>query len=318
MKTTRPTHTHLLIAGAIIGFVSLQFFQPDLANSPQPPIRIAPTPVGAILKRACFDCHSNQTELRWFDKIAPASWLIASHVKQGRKALNFSTWNQLAASEQKAKLYLSLNDILAAEMPLPSYLMLHPQAKVTVEDIALLKQYLLTLSPRQQTPRAGLGLSVAHQDPAGSLGRPIHQIKPAPNGILYRSDYGNWKAISTTDRFDNGSMRVIYGNAVAVKAIARKQINPWPDGTVFAKVAWKANQDSTGLIRPGDFIQVEFMIKDRRQYADTQGWGWARWKGPDLKPYGQTRLFTHECISCHRPMKDNAFVFTLPLHLSNK
>ena len=69
------------------------------------------------------------------------------------------------------------------------------------------------------------------------------------------------------------------------------------------------------MIQPGEFIQVEFMIKDSKKYSATKGWGWARWKGTDLVPYGKEALFTTECISCHRPMKENDFVFTMPLHI---
>ena len=66
---------------------------------------------------------------------------------------------------------------------------------------------------------------------------------------------------------------------------------------------------------PGNFIQVEFMIKDAKKYASTAGWGWARWKGNDLKPYGNTATFTTECVSCHNPVKNNDYVFTPPLSL---
>jgi hypothetical protein len=52
------------------------------------------------------------------------------------------------------------------------------------------------------------------------------------------------------------------------------------------------------------------MIKDDKKYAGTAGWGWARWKGNELKPYGKTLTFTQECVNCHQPMKDNDFVFT--------
>jgi hypothetical protein len=110
-------------------------------------------------------------------------------------------------------------------------------------------------------------------------------------------------------------MRAILGNPTAIKAIRENKINPWPDGSAFAKVAWKQLADTAGNVRPGEFLQVEFMIRDSKQYADTKGWGWARWKGMDLVPYGKNALFTTECISCHRPMKDNDFVFTMPLQL---
>jgi hypothetical protein len=110
-------------------------------------------------------------------------------------------------------------------------------------------------------------------------------------------------------------MRVVLGNDVAIKAIERNQINPWPDGTMFAKVAWDQLSNEKGAVQTGEFKQVEFMIKDRKKYASTKGWGWARWRGVGLKPYGKTSLFSTECISCHTPMRDNDFVFTLPVKI---
>ena len=63
-------------------------------------------------------------------------------------------------------------------------------------------------------------------------------------------------------------------------------------------------------------IQVEYMIKDQQKYKSTAGWGWARFKTPKLIPYGETPAFTNECMSCHRPMKNNDFVFTAPFKTS--
>ena len=82
-----------------------------------------------------------------------------------------------------------------------------------------------------------------------------------------------------------------------------------------ALAAWKEQMSRDGNIVPGKFIQVEFMIKDAKKYASTAGWGWARFKGNDLKPYGKTATFTTECINCHSPVKDNDNVFTPPLNL---
>ncbi len=119
--------------------------------------------------------------------------------------------------------------------------------------------------------------------------------------------------VSTTDRVDNNTLRIIYGNDVAIKAIQEGHINPWPNGTIFAKVAWDALQDADGNVHSGEFKQVEYMIKDDKKYAATGGWGWARWVTPQLKPYGKNITFSTECINCHRPMKDNDLVFTMPV-----
>ncbi|MES2486008.1 MAG: cytochrome P460 family protein, partial [Bacteroidota bacterium] len=144
----------------------------------------------------------------------------------------------------------------------------------------------------------------------------IGVVQDEPNGLAYIPDYRNWKAISSTERFDNGTMRIIFGNDIAVKAIQNNQTNPWPDGTSFAKTAWKQNVLPDGDITTGAFIQVEFMVKDAQKYAETKGWGWGRWKGNDLKPYGDNRNFDNECIKCHQPVKNRDYVFTPPLYLS--
>ena len=137
---------------------------------------------------------------------------------------------------------------------------------------------------------------------------------PAPNGLAFFPDYATWKPVSFTARFDNGTMRVILGNDVAQKAIASGDVHPWPDGTAFAKIAYKQQPDNSGTVWTGEFVQVEFMLKDAAKYKSTEGWGFGRWKTTDLKPYGKTANFTTECTSCHRPMEANDFVYTMPIH----
>jgi hypothetical protein len=112
-------------------------------------------------------------------------------------------------------------------------------------------------------------------------------------------------------------MRIIYANDVAVKAIESGNINPWPDGSIFAKAAWWQQIEKDGTIRIGKFAQIEFMIKDAKKYAGTYGWGWARWRGDDLKPYGKDVHFENECMTCHRPVKNNDYVFTASLQLND-
>jgi Cytochrome P460 len=55
------------------------------------------------------------------------------------------------------------------------------------------------------------------------------------------------------------------------------------------------------------------MIKDNKKYASTKGWGWARFKTVQLVPYGKDALFTTECVDCHKPLKEEDFVFTMPI-----
>jgi len=137
---------------------------------------------------------------------------------------------------------------------------------------------------------------------------------PAPNGIVMPAGWENWSAISVTSRTDNNTMRVILGNETAIKAARGGHANPWPDGAILAKVAWKTTQLEAWPAAnvPGDFVQVEFMLKDAKKWPDTGGWGFARWKGKDFAPYGKDAQFAMECFGCHTPMKSSDYVFTRP------
>jgi len=66
-------------------------------------------------------------------------------------------------------------------------------------------------------------------------------------------------------------------------------------------------------VRAGAFFQVEFMIRDSKKYAETLGWGWARWRGADLKPYGKDSNFSSECTGCHELLANTNYVFTMPI-----
>jgi hypothetical protein len=300
----------------IICFTGIQFIRPEIKHPPVTGDLTAPAEVKEILKRSCYDCHSNETKLKWFDQVAPAYWLVADHVQKGRLALNFSNWDSLAPADQKSNLFLSLNQILFKVMPRSDYTLLHPQAKLSENDITVLKNYLTSITPVKTSDSSRLDAAAKQYNAWINKATASPDVKPALNGIGYISDYRNWTAISTTDRFDNNTLRVIFGNDIAVRAIEEKHTNPWPDGTVFAKVAWEQLIDADGLSHTGEFKQVEFMIKGAEKYKSTAGWGWARWKGMDLKPYGKTVLFATECVNCHQPLKDNDFVFTNPISLN--
>jgi hypothetical protein len=133
----------------------------------------------------------------------------------------------------------------------------------------------------------------------------------APNGIELISGYRTWEVIAPSYREDRNSIRVIFGNPIAVKAM-KEGIRPFPDGTIMAKVAWNAAKHPKFPVAtvPDAFGQVEFMIKDSTKYKETGGWGFARFVGTDLKPYGKDAGFVKECFGCHQPVKGNDYVFT--------
>ena len=133
----------------------------------------------------------------------------------------------------------------------------------------------------------------------------------ATNGIALITGYRNWEVIAPSYREDKNHIRVILGNPAAIKAM-KENIRPFPDGSVMAKVAWNAvkHPKFPAATVPGAFSQVEFMIKNSAKFRETGGWGFARFVGNELKPYGKNSSFVMECFGCHQPVKGNDYVFT--------
>ena len=125
----------------LVALVVIQFVPVDTSNPPV--IGDVPTSpaVKAVLRRACYDCHSNETEWPWYARVAPVSWLIARDVRKGRAELNFSTWNQYSTQQRVKKLKETWEEVTAGEMPPWFYLPAHREARLSAEDRALLTQW---------------------------------------------------------------------------------------------------------------------------------------------------------------------------------
>lgn len=296
-------------AATVVVIGLLQLFNPEFPENKQwgSTLSGVPPDINNILSQSCFDCHSDYTHLRWYDRLAPGSFFVNHDIRAGRKALNFSSWDSMSIPKQNAALYYAVNKVLAHEMPLKAYTFIHPSTSLSESEARQLQQFALSRA-------AQIG---SENTDTLNYEKATKMIKPSPNGIEYIPGYRNWKAISVTDRFDNGTMRIIYANDVATRAINNRQTAPWPNGSILAKVAWKQNKNANGTITPGRFIQVEFMIKDAEKFKSTEGWGWARWKGNELQPYGRQGVES-ECISCHQPVKKFDLVFTAPLLTPSK
>jgi hypothetical protein len=212
-----------------------------------------------------------------------------------------------------AILFEAVNQIQTGVMPLPRYRRLHPEAIVTAGDLAVLRKYLLVASLAEPATQRDVDAADAQYHRWISAGRRSLQPQSAPNGIPFPSGYKNWKVISSTDRTDQNTFKIILGNDVAMRAISDHNINPWPDGTVLAKVLWQQEPERQGVTRTGEFGHAGFMIKDSRKYASTAGWGWAQWNGIELKPLGKDPTFVNECVACHAPLRKNDYVFTTPI-----
>ena len=90
-----------------------------------------PPTIASQLMNSCYDCHSNQTVWPWYSRVAPVSFIIRNHVSEGRRHLNFSTWDSYSFIKQQKKLDGCVEMIQEGEMPLAGYVPFHPKAKLT-------------------------------------------------------------------------------------------------------------------------------------------------------------------------------------------
>jgi hypothetical protein len=132
------------VSGVAALLVLLQFVPYGRAHS-NPQVTQEPSwdsaETRALARRACYDCHSNETVWPWYSHIAPLSWLIQQHVDDGRAHLNFSEWGR---GEQEAE--EAAETLREGEMPLPSYLLTHPAARLSAaEREALIRGLTATL-----------------------------------------------------------------------------------------------------------------------------------------------------------------------------
>lgn len=101
----------------------------------------APAEVDAVLRRACYDCHSNETRWPWYSHVAPASWFMTDHVEHARGDLNFSEWPAFDLVAQDLAFQDIEEQIRKDEMPLSSYTLIHRNARLSVRDREILLEW---------------------------------------------------------------------------------------------------------------------------------------------------------------------------------
>jgi hypothetical protein len=134
-----------LVVGAVVVAVGIQFVPVrDVGSNPPARFKMdSPPEVEAIFRRACFDCHSNETRWPFYSKLAPLDWVVARDVHNGRNHLNFSEWGDVDEDERQTDLENCWEQIESGEMPPWFYILpMHPDAKLTPADKALLKAYI--------------------------------------------------------------------------------------------------------------------------------------------------------------------------------
>ena len=129
----------IAIALAVV-VVVLQFIRPEKNAGNSPTMHSItqnfPVPAGVqtVLQRSCYNCHSNRTDYPWYEEVQPVGWFLNKHIQDGKRGLNFDEYTTYRIMKQ----YRRFNDIIENvdkdEMPLPSYLIIHRNAKLTASE----------------------------------------------------------------------------------------------------------------------------------------------------------------------------------------
>ena len=150
---SRPRWKKLLVAAplVVLGLLVVAQLVPYGRDHDNPPILAEPgwnsSTTRTLAKRACFDCHSNETTWPWYSNVAPVSWLVQNHVDEGRRELNFSEWTRSYREADEAA-----ETVRSGEMPPRSYLMTHPEAQLTDAEREQLARGLdATLAPARES-----------------------------------------------------------------------------------------------------------------------------------------------------------------------
>ncbi len=129
-----------IIVAIVVILVGIQFIPVERTNPPIQSDFDAPADVKAIIKKACYNCHSNETKWVWYTKIAPVSFLTSSDVSDGRRHLNFSDWNRYADKFAKVKEKI-WDEVREENMPPWQYRIMHSNARLTQEEKDILRNW---------------------------------------------------------------------------------------------------------------------------------------------------------------------------------
>lgn len=128
----------------LVILIGMQFYRPDKNVAKGDYVtafeeETQPSPdVKEILKTACYDCHSANTEYPWYNNIAPVSYWLADHIEEGKEHLNFSDWENYDAKKKDHKLEEVIEEVKEGKMPLNEYTWTHADAKLSDEQISAL------------------------------------------------------------------------------------------------------------------------------------------------------------------------------------
>lgn len=145
-----------IITYGLAAFFAIQFIPMSRTNKPvktsenladlhEVPVKTMP-----VLKKACYDCHSNETKYPSYAYIAPFSWSLKSHVNNGRRYMNMSEWANYNNDQKKGILEKSIKTVELGTMPLPAYTAWHPEANLTDAEKLMLINYFQSVQKAEK------------------------------------------------------------------------------------------------------------------------------------------------------------------------
>ncbi len=135
----------------LVGFVGIQFVPTDLNQSDTVPktdfllVNNTQENISALLQESCYDCHSNNTEYPWYNKVQPVAWFLEDHINEGKEELNFNEWDAYSNRRKNSKLKSIISQVKDDEMPLASYTLIHKDAKLSNYEKTLIIDYMKNL-----------------------------------------------------------------------------------------------------------------------------------------------------------------------------
>ena len=135
----------------LVAFVGIQFIPTTRNQSDTVPstdfmlVNNVPETIQRKLQVSCYDCHSNNTQYPWYNRVQPITWFLEDHIKEGKAELNFNEWDSLSSRRKKSKLTSIIKQIESGEMPLDSYTLIHKDAKFSEAEAAELISFITQL-----------------------------------------------------------------------------------------------------------------------------------------------------------------------------
>ena len=136
---------------ALVVLVGIQFVPTERNQSDIVPVtdfmfvNNVPNNIKSKLQVSCYDCHSNNTNYPWYNKIQPVAWFLEDHIKEGKAELNFSEWDTYSERRKNSKLKSIISQINDDKMPLSSYTIIHKNTKLSERNKKLIVGYVSEL-----------------------------------------------------------------------------------------------------------------------------------------------------------------------------